>query len=190
MPCSAHHASPDVPFLRAKWERTGLSADRTPASNRPSKVTAELAATRVYLGLSRDDVSGAMDRERRWVDDIEHGRQKVTGEELRKLSRLYRRPVAWLCGESTFQPSPEMLRQLENPRLTEGDREAALGFAEFLEGAGAPPKPVVHLEGRRGVTVCGKWSKRKTFSKAGVTCPECRKTWDFAAAGKEAGDGA
>jgi hypothetical protein len=82
-----------------------------------------------------------MDRERRWVDDIENGRQAITGEELRKLSRLYRRPIAWLFGESTFQPSPEMLRQLhENPRLTDIDREAVLDFAEFLQGAGPMPK--------------------------------------------------
>ncbi len=101
------------------------------------KVSADrLREARVYLGLNRDDVSGAMDRERRWVDDIENGRQAITGEELRKLSRLYRRPVAWLCGETTFQPSPEMLRQVEN--LTEGDREAVLDFAEFLQGAGGP----------------------------------------------------
>ncbi len=91
----------------------------------------------MYLGFSRDDVSGAMGRERRWVDDIEHGRTSVTGEELRKLSRLYRRPVAWLCGETTFQPGPDLLRQVEN--LTEGDREAVLDFAEFLQGAGPPP---------------------------------------------------
>jgi transcriptional regulator with XRE-family HTH domain len=101
-----------------------------------------LRDARVYLGFSRDDVSGAMGRERRWVDDIENGRQQVTGEELRKLSRLYRRPVGWLCGETTFQPDPEMLRKLhENPRLTEGDREAVLDFAEFLQGAGPAPVP-------------------------------------------------
>ncbi len=47
-----------------------------------------LREARVYLSLTRDQVSGAMQRERRWVDDIEHGRHRVTGEELRKLSRL------------------------------------------------------------------------------------------------------
>jgi transcriptional regulator with XRE-family HTH domain len=104
-----------------------------------TKVSADrLREARVYLGFSRDDVSGAMGRERRWVDDIEHGRQPVTGEELRKLSRLYQRPVAWLCGETTFQPDPDLLRQVEN--LTEGDREAVLDFAEFLEGAGPMPE--------------------------------------------------
>ena len=102
------------------------------------KISADrLREARVYLGFNRDDVSGVMGRERRWVDDIENGRQPVTGEELRKLSRLYRRPVAWLCGETTFRPDPDLLRQVEN--LTEGDREAVLDFAEFLACAGKPP---------------------------------------------------
>lgn len=96
-----------------------------------------LREARVYLGFSRDDVSRAMGRERRWVDDIEHGRQRVTGEELRKLSRLYRRPVEWLQGETAFQPDAGLLRQVEN--LAEGDREAILDFAEFLQGAGPMP---------------------------------------------------
>jgi transcriptional regulator with XRE-family HTH domain len=104
------------------------------------KVSAErLRSARVYLGFNRDQVSKAMQRERSWVDDIEHGRLAITGEELRKLSRLYRRPVAWLCGETTFTPDAGLLRSVEG--LTEGDREAILDFAEFLQGSGIPPKP-------------------------------------------------
>lgn len=113
-------------------------ADETPAAVSAGR----LREARVYLGFSRDDVSGAMGRERRWVDDIENGRQRITGEELRKLSRLYRRPVGWFTGEWEHHPDPDMVRQLnENPRLTEGDREAVLDFAEFLAGAGPAPKP-------------------------------------------------
>ena len=96
-----------------------------------------LREAREYIGFSQDVTASVMRREPGWVDDIEHGRATVTGEELRKLSRLYRRPVPWLCGETTFRPDPEMLRRLnENPRLTDGDREAVLDFAEFLQGAG------------------------------------------------------
>jgi transcriptional regulator with XRE-family HTH domain len=99
-----------------------------------------LREARTYLGFSLDDVSGAMNRERRWVDDIENGRQRITGEELRKLSRLYQRPVAWLCGESKFEPGPGIMRMLEDVKDA-GDREAILDFAEFLQGAGPPPPP-------------------------------------------------
>ena len=37
-------------------------------------LASRLREARVYLGFSRDDVSGAIGRERCWVDDIEHGR--------------------------------------------------------------------------------------------------------------------
>ncbi len=106
-----------------------------------------LREARVYLGFSRDEVSAAMGRERRWVDDIEHGRQPVTGEELRKLSRLYQRPVAWLQGQTAFQPDAGLLRQVDN--LAEGDREAILDFAEFLEDAGPAPELTPEQERRR-----------------------------------------
>lgn len=119
-----------------------------------------LREARVYLGFSRDEVSGAMGRERRWVDDIEHGRQRITGEDLRKLSRLYRRPAGWFTGEWEHHPDPGMVRQLnENPRLTEGDREAVLDFAEFLAGAGPAPEPtperVRRAEWRRSLRTGG-----------------------------------
>ena len=98
----------------------------------PAKVSAtRLREARTYLGFSPDDVATIIGCERSRFDDIEAGRTTVTGEELRKLSRLYMRPVPWLCGETTFQSSPEMLRQIEH--LTEGDREGILDFAEFLQ---------------------------------------------------------
>lgn len=45
-------------------------------------------------------------------------------------------------------------------------------------------EPVVHLAtlGTRFRAACGKWSKWLSGSTANVTCPECRKTWDFAIA--------
>ena len=48
---------------------------------------------------------------------------------LRKLSRLYRRPIGWFTGEWEYHPDPDMVRQLnENPRLTEGDHDNAAQF--------------------------------------------------------------
>lgn len=105
------------------------------------KVSADrLREARVYLGFSQDDVANATGWHVDRIITLEDGTGgPATGLELRKLSRLYRRPVAWLCGETTFQPGPEMLHQVEN--LTDGDREAILDFAEFLEGAGPAPAP-------------------------------------------------
>jgi hypothetical protein len=58
-------------------------------------------------------------------------------------------------------------------------------FAPFPEA----PHPVVHL-GIDHRTACGRWSKWSTTSTASVTCPECRKTWDFAVAERRAGPAA
>lgn len=113
----------------------------TPTGTGATVSASRLREAREYLGFSQGDVAAAMDRVPGWTDDIENGRRAITGEELCKLSRLYRRPVGWFTGEWEHHPDPDMVRQLnENPRLTDGDREAVLDFAEFLAGAGKPPK--------------------------------------------------
>ncbi len=98
-----------------------------------------LLEAREFLGLNREDVAHATGWHVDRVITLEDGTGgPITGLELRKLSRLYRRPVAWFSGETTYQPSPDLLRQVEN--LGDGDRETILDFAEWLEGAGPPPK--------------------------------------------------
>ena len=116
----------------------------SPADPVSAKVSAaRLREAREYLGFSRDDAATALDMPRDRLNGLEDGTSgKITGAELRKMSRLYRRPPGWFTGEWEFHPDPDMVRQLnENPRLTDGDREAVLDFAEFLQGAGPAPKP-------------------------------------------------
>lgn len=105
-----------------------------------------LREAREYLGFTREDVAGAMGWDAARLAALEDGAGgRLTGEELRKLSRLYRRPVAWLSGEDTFRPGGDLLRQVEP--LSEHDREAVLDFAEFLQGAGPPPPVVRKMQG-------------------------------------------
>ena len=100
---------------------------------------ARLREAREYLGFARADVAGATGWPIDRIVTLEDGTGTITGAELRTLSRLYRRPVAWLQGETAFHPDPGMVRRLnENSRLTDRDREAVLDFAEFLAGAGKP----------------------------------------------------
>ena len=106
----------------------------------PPILPARLLEAREYLGFSVDQVARALSCSPLIIEAIEAGEAKLPGEMLRKLSRLYRRPVAWLQGEVLFQPSPELLREIEN--LTPGDREAILDFHEFLHDAG--PAPALH----------------------------------------------
>lgn len=98
-----------------------------------------LREAREFLGLTQEDVASACGWHVDRVITLEDGTGgPATGLEVRKLARLYRRPVPWLCGESTFQPSGDLLRQIEG--LSEGDREAVLDFAEWLEHAGPPAR--------------------------------------------------
>lgn len=94
---------------------------------------------REYLGITLAEASDALGWERSELERIEAGGVTVTGEQVRKLMRLYRRPLGWFTGESRFTPDAELLRQVEN--LSEHDRSAVLEFAEFLQGAGSPARP-------------------------------------------------
>jgi len=96
---------------------------------------ARLRVARDYLGLTQEDVATAIDIARTSMTAIEAGTRNVTGLELRRLARVYRRPVAWLLGEDV--PLDADLLAVTRA-LAEQDREAVLRFAEFLAGAGAP----------------------------------------------------
>ncbi len=96
---------------------------------------ARLRDAREYLGFTREDVAGALGCAPAVLERIEAG-GTITGGQLRKLSRLYRRPVAWFRGESRFEPGADLLRMTEH--LSEHDRDAVLEFAEWLQHAGQP----------------------------------------------------
>ena len=97
-----------------------------------------LREAREYVGFSREDAAGAVHTDALALADMESGIAEPTDAMLAKLAALYCRPVAWFSGESSFQPSEDLLRKIEG--LHPGDREAVLDFAEWLAGAGPPPK--------------------------------------------------
>lgn len=98
-----------------------------------------LLEAREYLGFTREQAAVALGTEPLALADMENGSAEPTEVMLAKMGQFYRRPLAWFSGESRFEPSPGLLRRTEN--LHPGDREAILEFAEWLQGAGAPPKP-------------------------------------------------
>jgi transcriptional regulator with XRE-family HTH domain len=98
-----------------------------------------LREAREFLGFTDAQVTKALGLPPGRLQALESGGGPVTGQELRRLSRLYTRPVPWFSGESSFQPSPALLRKVE--RMPEHDREAMLDFAEWLQGAGPAPAP-------------------------------------------------
>lgn len=98
---------------------------------------ARLREARETLGLVQADTAGALGIPRTSVAAMEGGTRKVTGLELRRLARLYRRPVDWLLGEDddghvdAVGAGHEVLFRATEP-LSEQDREQVLRFAQFL----------------------------------------------------------
>jgi|SRR5215469_14625494 len=106
----------------------------------PTAVAARLREAREYLGFTVDQVSRALSVSPLIVEAIEDGTAVPRPRSLERLSRLYARPVEWLCGETLWHPDADLLRKVAH--LTEHDREAVLDFHEFLHDAGPAPKPV------------------------------------------------
>ena len=99
---------------------------------------ARLKESREYIGLLQEDVGIALGIPRTSVHALEAGKRKVTGLELRRLARLYRRPVGWLLGDEDVDLDGAEPLFRAAAALSETDREQVLRFAEFLAAAGKP----------------------------------------------------
>ena len=97
-----------------------------------------LRQAREYIGLLQEDVATALDIPRASVSAIESGKRRVSSLELRRLGRLYRRPVAWLLGEEGAEVDMNAPLYRATAALSDQDKEQVLRFAEFLAGAGRP----------------------------------------------------
>lgn len=97
-----------------------------------------LREAREYIGLLQEDVATALDIPRASVSALESGKRRVSSLELRRLGRLYRRPVAWLLGEEGAELDMDAPLYRATAALSDQDKEQVLRFAEFLAGAGRP----------------------------------------------------
>ncbi len=97
-----------------------------------------LREAREYVGLLQDDVAAALGIPRTSLSALEAGKRKVSGVELRRLARLYRRPVGWLLGEEKIELSDAEPLFRATAQLSDEDKEQVLRFAEFLAAAGRP----------------------------------------------------
>jgi len=97
-----------------------------------------LRTARETLGLTQDDVAGALGIPRTSVIAMEAGRRNVTALELRRLARLYRRNVQWLLGEEDDAAAVDSALYRATNALTDEDKEQVLRFAQFLASAGPP----------------------------------------------------
>lgn len=99
---------------------------------------ARLKEAREYIGLLQEDVATALGIPRTSVHALEAGKRKVTGLELRRLARLYRRPVGWLLGEEEAELDDAEPLFRATAALSQQDKDQVLRFAEFLAAAGKP----------------------------------------------------
>ncbi|MEA5358291.1 helix-turn-helix transcriptional regulator [Amycolatopsis sp., V23-08] len=98
-----------------------------------------LKQARDTLGLTQADTAEALGIARSSVAELEAAKRKVSGLELRRLSRLYQRSVAWLLGEEDESDVADQALYRATSALSPGDKEQVLRFAEFL--AAQRPKP-------------------------------------------------
>ena len=97
-----------------------------------------LRFAREYIGMLQEDVATALDIPRASVSAIESGKRRVSSLELRRLGRLYRRPVAWLLEEEGAELEVDAPLARVTEALSDHDKRQVLRFAEFLAGAGWP----------------------------------------------------
>lgn len=123
--------------------------------NEQQAVGQRLRSARETLGLTQEDVAGALGIQRTSVIAMESGRRNVSALELRRLARLYRRSVAWILGE---EPDPELVGDngalyRATAELSPEDKEQVLRFAEFLAAAQTQgsSKPRARAAGTRPV---------------------------------------
>ena len=111
-----------------------------PESNSSEQIALaqRLREAREYIGLLQEDVAAALEIPRASVSAIESGKRRVSSLELRRLGRLYRRPVAWLLGEEDTEVDMNAPLYRATAALSDQDKEQVLRFAEFLAGAGRP----------------------------------------------------
>jgi transcriptional regulator with XRE-family HTH domain len=99
-----------------------------------------LRTAREYLNLSQQHVADRTGIPRTALSDVERGARKVDILELRKLGRLYRRPIGYFLDQdpeaALADHAAAMLARTLSP-LSEGDREKVVSFAQYLQFAHA-----------------------------------------------------
>lgn len=135
---TSDHGSEHPPATRQSAQRNEQDEHRVLAGR--------LRQARETLGLTQTDTAEALGISRTTVAELEAAKRKVTGLELRRLARLYRRSVAWLLGE---EDEPEVADQAlfrATSALSPQDKEQVLRFAQFLAAQPSAPSS----DGRSG----------------------------------------
>lgn len=104
---------------------------RCPDDHEHRVIGSRLREARRGLGFTQGDIAIVLQIPRTSVVALEQGTRKITGLELRRLARLYRRDIAWFFGEA-LADEPDVALQQATADLSPGDRDQVLSFARFL----------------------------------------------------------
>lgn len=108
------------------------------AENELEVVASRIREARESLGLTQEEVSGALGIPRTSVHAMETGKRGVSALELRRLARLYRRRVEWLLGEDDAPVAADGALYRATRDLSAEDKDQVLRFAQFLAAGAAP----------------------------------------------------
>lgn len=117
------------------------SAPSSPEPDDQKELGERLRVAREYLGLSQANSAEYLKVSRPAITDIESGKRKVSGLELKRLATLYKRPYEYFLGEKPAEIEDESISAIyrATKSLSDADREQVRKFAEFLKDAGPPP---------------------------------------------------
>lgn len=109
------------------------------SENELKVVASRIREARESLGLTQEEVSGALGIPRTSVHAMEAGKRNVSALEVRRLARLYQRRVEWLLGEDDVPVAAADGALYRATRaLSVEDKDQVLRFAEFLAAGAAP----------------------------------------------------
>lgn len=94
-------------------------------------LASRLRDARRTLGLTQTDVAEAVGICRSGIAAIEAADRNVSGLEVCRLAKLYRRDVRWLLGEVDDEPPDAALTRAVSG-LDPADRATVMRFAQFL----------------------------------------------------------
>jgi transcriptional regulator with XRE-family HTH domain len=111
-------------------------AERSSRTSRED-LAKRLRDAREYLGLTQEQAAAAAHLSRLALSTIETNRRRVESVELSALARVYGQPVSYFLSETSPAEDgrvPEDVQHIARTahKLTPGDREELLRFAEYL----------------------------------------------------------
>ena len=94
----------------------------------------KLKDAREYVGMEPEQVAACIGNPVSSIFDIESGKRAVSGTELKKLAKLYLRPLEYFSIDERAESIELDHLIADASKLSDRDRQALQRFTEFLQG--------------------------------------------------------